>query len=462
METSTTFRLNGETVTLSGVEPTQSLLRWLRARGLSGAKEGCGDGDCGACTVVWLECDQQGAAQLVAVNSCLLPMGALPGREVLTVEAVADGDQLHPAQAALTARGGSQCGYCTPGIVMSLLAGYYNGELSDHTTEGNLCRCTGYRPIREATAALAAQAQANDRFRVMLAQTRTTPEASRIGAFHNPLTLEDAIALKQQCPEAAFIAGATDLGVNLSRHQAVAPAFIALDRIAELQTLVIEADQVRIGAGVPLTRLKHELAGLIPALDEMLPWFAARQVRNRATLGGNLGSASPIGDFAPLLLALDASVQVQGPNGVREISIADFFLAYRKTAVARDELIVSIALPRTLARAQGFYKVAKRQTDDISIVAACFALDIDAERRVRHARLAFGGVAATPVRALAVEQALMGQTLDTARIEATRKALSAAFTPLSDHRASADYRRALCGNLFGKFAREKLGVEAMA
>ena len=462
METSTTFRLNGETVTLSGVEPTQSLLRWLRTRGLSGTKEGCGDGDCGACTVVWLECDQQGASQLVAVNSCLLPMGALPGREVLTVEAVADGDQLHPVQAALSAHNGSQCGYCTPGIVMSLLAGYYGGELSDHTTDGNLCRCTGYRPIREATSTLARQAQANDRFRLMLAQTRTAPAASRIGSFHSPVTLTDAIALKQHFPDAAFIAGATDLGVNLSRHQAVAPAFIALDRIAELQTLVIETDQVRIGAGVPLTRLEHELSGLIPALDDMLPWFAARQVRNRATIGGNLGSASPIGDFAPLLLALNATVQVQGPNGLREISIADFFLAYRKTALARDELIVSIRLPRATTQTQGFYKIAKRQTDDISIVAACFAIELDGEGRVRHVRLAFGGVAATPVRAHAVEQALMGQILDTARIEATRNALSAAFSPLSDHRASADYRRALCGNLFVKFAREKLGLEAMA
>ncbi|MCB1569382.1 MAG: FAD binding domain-containing protein, partial [Xanthomonadales bacterium] len=180
------------------------------------------------------------------------------------------------------------------------------------------------------------------------------------------------------------------------------------------------------------------------------------------TIGGNLGSASPIGDFAPLLLALNATVQVQGPNGLREISIADFFLAYRKTALARDELIVSIRLPRATTQTQGFYKIAKRQTDDISIVAACFAIELDGEGRVRHVRLAFGGVAATPVRAHAVEQALMGQILDTARIEATRNALSAAFSPLSDHRASADYRRALCGNLFVKFAREKLGLEAMA
>ncbi|MCB1567644.1 MAG: FAD binding domain-containing protein [Xanthomonadales bacterium] len=450
-------------MTLSGVEPTQSLLRWLRTRGLSGTKEGCGDGDCGACTVVWLECDQPGASQLVAVNSCLLPMGALPGREVLTVEAVADGDQLHPVQAALSAHNGSQCGYCTPGIVMSLLAGYYGGELSDHTTDGNLCRCTGYRPIREATSTLARQAQANDRFRLMLAQTRTAPAASRIGSFHSPVTLTDAIALKQHFPDAAFIAGATDLGVNLSRHQAVAPAFIALDRIAELQTLVIETDQVRIGAGVPLTRLEHELSGLIPALDDMLPWFAARQVRNRATLGGNLGTASPIGDLLPALLAMDATVHCRSASGARDVPIDQFFLGYRQTALRPDELIEAVTLPRRDHWTIRAYKVAKRQTDDISIVAAVFGIERDADGLVCQARLAFGGVAAVPVRATAAEAALLGQPLDMAQAERVAKMLGAAFTPLSDLRASADYRRALCGNLFVKFVRaQAAGQEAIA
>ncbi len=458
----TTFALNGQAVDLDGEDPTQSLLRWLRGRRLTGTKEGCGDGDCGACTVVLVEADAAGASRFVPVNSCLLPVGALPGREVLTVEALAQGESLHPVQQALVDHAGSQCGYCTPGFVMSLFAGYYDGELSDHAIEGNLCRCTGYRPIRDAAGALRRHPRAADRFTAQLAMPRTAPAAAALGSFHSPATLTDALALKSAHPEAAFLAGGTDLGVNLSRGQAVAPAFIALDRIAELHLIEQGDDAVRIGAGVPLTRIERELAGLFPALDDLLPWFAARQVRNRATLGGNLGSASPIGDLAPVLLALDASVELAGPDGRRTVALADFFLDYRKTVRAPHEILVAAILPRRGDLVQAGYKIAKRQTDDISIVAAAFAVARDARGRVEHARLAFGGVAATPVRALEVESSLLGKPLDAAAVETARAALARAFSPLSDHRAGADYRRALCGNLFARFAREKLGVEDAA
>ena len=454
----TTFQLNGQAVDLSGDDPTQSLLRWLRARHLTGTKEGCGDGDCGACTVVLRETDEAGDTRAVAVNSCLLPIGLLPGRDVLTVEALAQGEALHPVQEALVEHAASQCGYCTPGIVMSLYAGHCGGELSDLTTEGNLCRCTGYRPIRAATLALRAQAPQP----VPLPVAAAPADAARLGDFHSPATLDQALALKAAQPDAAFIAGATDLGVNLSRGQAVAPTLIALDRIAELRGIEIDGASVTIGAGVPLTRLERELAGLFPALDDLLHWFAARQVRNRATLGGNLGSASPIGDLAPVLLALDADLELAGPEGRRRVALAEFFLDYRKTQRRSDEIIVSALLPRRADLAQAGYKIAKRQTDDISIVAAAFALARDDDGVVTHVRLAFGGVAATPVRARGVEAALLGKPLDAAAVEACRSALRQAFTPLSDHRASADYRRALCGNLFARFAREKLGVEGVA
>ena len=462
MNQATTFTLNGRPVELSGDAPTQSLLRWLRQHHLAGTKEGCGDGDCGACTVVLVEADGAGGSRFVSVNSCLLPMGALPGREVLTVEALADGAVLHPVQRAMVDCAGSQCGYCTPGFVMSLFAGYYGGELSDHTTEGNLCRCTGYRSIRDATSALRLHPREADRFDGLLDVPRAAAGSALLGTFHSPVALEEAIALKQAMPEAAFIAGGTDLGVNLSRGQAVAPAFIALDRIAELHAIDVDATQVRIGAGVPLTRIEHELAGLFPALDDLLPWFAARQVRNRATFGGSLGSASPIGDLAPVLLALDGTLELAGPQGRRSVMAADFFLDYRKTVRAPDEMIVAVTLPHREEVVQAGYKIAKRQTDDISIVAAVFALACDARGVVTHARLAFGGVAATPKRALDVEAALLGKPLDAAAVETARAALTQAFSPLSDHRASADYRRALCGNLFAKFAREKLGVEGVA
>ena len=456
MTTDCQFRLNRACVALRDTDPTESLLRWLKRQRLAGTKEGCADGDCGACTVALLETDAEGKPHYQAINSCLLPMGALPGRNVFTVEALAaDETCLHPVQQALVDCAGSQCGYCTPGFVMSLFAGYYGGELDDTTTEGNLCRCTGYRPIRAATQQLAALAPATDDFHAELAQA-TRPGSAALGRYFSPATLDEALALRTQHADAVWIGGGTDLGVALSHGKRVAPAFIALDRIAELQQLHIAADTVRIGAGVALSVLETRLAGLFPALDQMLPWFAARQVRNRATLGGNLGTASPIGDLLPLLLALEATVHLRGAQGARDVAIGDYFLDYRKTARQPDELICAVTLPRRANTLTAAYKVAKRQTDDISIVAAVFALELDAQGTVRHARLAYGGVDAIPRRARRVEDLLQGKLLDDALLGQALALLRGEFQPLSDHRAGAGYRRALCANLFAKFIAEHL------
>lgn len=455
MDYSPSFRINGRDIALAGTDPRQSLLRWLQQQRLSGTKEGCGDGDCGACTVALVNVQADGSSRYQAVNSCLLPMGSLPGREVLTVEALAEGDQLHPVQQAMVDCAGSQCGYCTPGFVMSLFVGTHDGVLDDSVIEGNLCRCTGYRPIREAARRLSESPNAPDRFHASLAMPRTPLPTAELGTYFSPTSIDDALEFKTQCPEAAWIAGGTDLGVNLSRGQAVAPAFIALDRIAELNVLEIGDRIVRIGAGVPLTRIERELQGIFPALDDVLPWFAGRQVRNRATFGGNLGSASPIGDLLPVLLALDATVHLRGPQGVREIAAGEFFLDYRKTARHADELVTAVSLPRAGNRINAGYKVAKRQTDDISIVVAAFALDLDERKRITRPRLAFGGVAATPLRARAVEDFLDGRVLDAATAAEASGRLHEAFTPISDHRASAEYRRALCGSLFARFVAER-------
>jgi xanthine dehydrogenase iron-sulfur cluster and FAD-binding subunit A len=274
-------------------------------------------------------------------------------------------------------------------------------------------------------------------------------------SFHSPTTVAEALALKAAHADAAWIAGATDLGVALSRGQRVASVLIGLDRIVELHRLDVAADHVRIGASVPLSRLERELAGIFPALDQMLPWFAARQIKNRATLGGNLGSASPIGDLLPWLLAHDAIVEVVGPAGARELAIDGYFLDYRKTALQPDELIVGVRVPR-LNSIQAAGKVAKRQTDDISIVAAVFALGLDTQRRIESVRLAYGGVAAIPRRAARTEAYLRGRTLDGITVEAACTLLRDEFTPLDDHRASADYRRALCAGLFARFVEEWL------
>ncbi len=448
------FILNGRAESLVGADPRQSLLRWLKQKRLHGTKEGCADGDCGACTVALVDVHADGSAHYQAVNSCLLPMGSLPGREVVTVEALADGERLHPAQQALVDCSGSQCGYCTPGFVMSLFVAGHSGEAGDTAIEGNLCRCTGYLPIRAAAQRLAETPLPPDRFAAAIAAPRPPLPTVALDRYFSPTSVSAALALKAQHPEAVWIAGATDLGVNLSRGQPVAPAFIALDRIAELQGIDVGDEAVRIGAGVPLTRIEHALHGMFRALDDMLPWFAARQVRNRASFGGNLGSASPIGDLLPILLALDARIHLRGVRGERTLAADGFFLDYRKTLRTDDELIVAVSLPRTTQRITASYKVAKRQSDDISIVAASFALERDAEGRVAQVRLAFGGVAAIPLRALAVEEFLRGKTLDAHTVSEAGALLRNAFTPLSDHRASADYRRELCANLFARFVAE--------
>ena len=454
MNPNSRFLLNGEQTSLDGADPRESMLRWLKRNQLTGTKEGCADGDCGACTVVLRERNALGKAEYRAVNSCLLPVGMLAGREVLTVEALAEGETLHPVQQALVEHAGSQCGYCTPGFVMSLFAGLHGGELGDAAFEGNLCRCTGYQPIRRAAAALADAPAIPDRFSAALANAAPALPAAQVGVLHSPATLAGALALKSAHPEAVFIAGATDLGVRLSHGDEVAPVLIALDRIDELQQLAISDDRVCIGAGVSLSRIERELAGVFPALDQMLHGFAARQVRNRATLGGNLGSASPIGDLLPVLLALDAIIVCQGGAGVREIAVADFFTGYRKTVLASDELIAEVRIPRVPGTLNASLKLARRATDDISIVAAVFAIRLDEASRVVHARLAFGGVAATPVRAVQAEVALGGRRLDADTVAEVGALLEQSFTPLDDHRASAAYRRALCRNLFERFVAE--------
>jgi xanthine dehydrogenase small subunit len=449
----TAFTLNGRSVDLAGSEPTETLLRWLGRQGLTGTKEGCADGDCGACTVAVMAPDGNGRMSLQAWNSCLVPLGVLPGRNVVTVEGLAEGEVLHPAQQAMVDCAGSQCGYCTPGFVMSLFAAWHQGRLDDAAIEGNLCRCTGYFPIRRAMAQLAQHEAGNDRLAAALARAQP-PAPTALGSFVSPTQIDDAIALKQKYPDAVFVAGATDYAVGLGHRDVEGVAHIALDRIAELARIEITTERVVVGAGAPLDAIAQRLAGVFPALDLMLPWFGGRQVRARATLGGNLGTASPIGDLLPVLLALDAEIHLAGPAGRRSVAGADFFLDYRRTQRAADELITHVVLPRRMASINASYKVSKRATDDISIVAAAFAHECEAGGEVCHVRLAYGGVAPVPIRAREVEAFLIGRRLDPATIKVACARLQATFAPISDHRASADYRRRLAGNLFARYVAE--------
>lgn len=429
------------------------LLEYLREQGLVGSKEGCGDGDCGACTVVLVAKDAEGKAQYQAMNSCLMPLASVADRSVWTVEGIS-AHGLHPVQEAMIKTGGSQCGYCTPGFIMSMFAAYYSGEKNDLAVEGNLCRCTGYLPIREALYALP-KVTDSDPFLTHLNQLQRL-ETAALEGFYYPTSLGDVFELLKRHPEASLIAGATDLGLELANQNRAFHGFISLERVAELKVINNDTEALEIGAGIPLSQIETNLHGLFPALDEMLHWFAARQIRNRATIGGNLGTASPIGDLAPVLLALNARIKLASARGERILELATFFTGYRQTLRQPDEVIVSVLIPKTLPekasqRHSFSYKVGKRGTDDISIVAAAFCIDVDAENKIVQARLAYGGVAATPIRALEPETWLDGKPWNHETVKEVKVQLATAFTPLSDFRGSASYRKRLVANLFEKF-----------
>lgn len=446
------FVLNGQPVGVE-VESTQAtLLDFLRDRGLTGAKEGCAEGECGACTVVVVT-DANGRSEYRPVNSCLMFLPMAAGHEILSIEALAAGGRLAEAQAAMAAAGGSQCGYCTPGFVMSLFAEHYrpdrSGPIDPTAMAGNLCRCTGYRPIRDAAQALG-PAPADD-FRDRLSRPAPVLGAVSIDGFSRPATLDACVALLAADPSATLIAGATDLAVDANLRRRRWPHLVSLDAIAELHEVVEVPSAVRIGAAVPLSDLAHRWRTAPPVIEEWLDLFASPPIRHRATLGGNLATASPIGDSAPLLLALDAIVHVMGGNGRRSLPISEFFTGYRKTALHPGELIESVEIPTPVSQSIRFFKVAKRRLDDISTVAAAMAVDCDSAGRVRRARFAFGGMAATPVPLTDIEGGIAGQPWTMEAVERVQQRIERSLNPRSDHRGSREYRLQVAQRLVEKF-----------
>jgi xanthine dehydrogenase small subunit len=465
--------LNGQTLRVDerDIDPHTTVLEFLRARGLVGSKEGCAEGECGACAVALVRPGPDGQTTYLPVNSCLTLVGSVLGGELLTVEGVRPRPgELHPVQAAMVEHGGSQCGYCTPGFVVSMFAEFYRRERpawDPESVAGNLCRCTGYRPIRDAMRSLGEPAQ-DDRFRQRLEQPVaplaglalcrfTQPVGlsdTRVHRLLRPSTLAELLELRASEPEAKLVAGGTDVVVEINQRHARWPTLLSLEAVAELRTITVHDEHIDIGAGVTLSQLEQQLAHAVPLFDELFPLFSSRLIRNRATLGGNLANASPIGDSPPVLLALDAELELRSDAGARMLGIDEFFLGYRKTALRPDEILTSIRVPRRVPTLSHFYKVSKRVLDDISTVAAAFALDLDADQCISKARLAYGGVAATPMRAHAVERALLGRTWTRETVAAVAPMLADTFTPMADHRGSADYRRAMVVRLFEKFEHE--------
>lgn len=450
------FTLNGKEVTVQGVDPHTNLLTWLRQSGLTGSKEGCAEGECGACAVALVRPDAAGRTRYEAVNSCLLLLPSLHAQEVVTVEGIGLPEKLHPVQAAMT-QGGSQCGYCTPGFVVSLFAEYYRPGREGFDLEalgGNLCRCTGYRPIRDAAYSLGTP-DPEDPLRKRLEEPAPAPGPLEytLGSrrFYRPTTLQGLFDVLKMHPQARLIAGGTDLAVEANLRFSRWDVLVSVEAIPEMGRIDWDADNLEIGAAVPLSRIEEEVRGKLPLLEELLPLFASRLLRNRATLGGNLGTASPIGDSPPVLLALGALVRVASATGQRLVPIDEFFTGYRKTALGPGEVILSVQIPRPFPEIGRFYKVAKRHQDDISTVAGAFALELADNGTVSRIRIAYGGVAATPIRAQLTEAALVGKPWNLAAVQAASRVLATEFKPISDHRGSAEYRSAMVVKLLEKF-----------
>lgn len=449
--------VNGQSRSLAGAEPPTTALDWLRSIGLTGAKEGCAEGECGACSVLFARPGVEAPTEWTAVNACLIPAASLAGQELVTAEGLGEPDALHPVQQEMAVRGGSQCGYCTPGFVCSMAAEYYrpgrceSGVFDHHALSGNLCRCTGYRPILDAAEALGTPVEGDH---LSFRTTAPPPSAGpvEVPGYVRPATLADALASLAE-PGAVPLAGSTDLGVEANLGGARPGLLVAIDQLPELRVLTQGDDYVDIGAALSLTEIERRLDGAVPLLDAVFPQFASRLIRNGATIGGNIGTASPIGDLPPALLALDASVVLVSAAGERVVPLADYFTGYRETVLQPGELIARLRVPLPLAPLTGFHKIAKRRFDDISSVAVAFAIEV-VDGHVERAAIGLGGVAATPIRATAAEAALVGQRWDDATVDSAARALAGAGTPIDDHRASAAFRTAMLGQALRKLFAE--------
>ncbi|WP_431710596.1 xanthine dehydrogenase small subunit [Glutamicibacter uratoxydans] len=462
--------------------PHTNALDFLRSSGLTASKEGCAEGECGACSILVAREDANGT-RWTALNSCLLPAAALDGQEVITAEGLGHDAELHAVQEQMAAGGGSQCGYCTPGFICSMAAEYYRPERTApsagkaeadhqcgpngfdlHSLSGNLCRCTGYRPIRDAAFALgdpatedplAARREQPAPQAVATDITRPDTPNGEIGRYRRPANLSEALRILETEPEVVLLSGSTDWGVDVNLKGARAKSVLAIDRLSELRQLHNTDTHIEIGAACTLSELERNLAGRIPLLGKLFGQFASRLIRNSATIGGNLGTGSPIGDTPPALLALDAELLLASNSGSRYVRLSEYFTGYRQTVRQPDELIAAIRIPLPLAKLTSFQKIAKRRFDDISSVAIGYAVTVH-DGHITQARIGLGGVAATPIRALATEAALAGKEWNLSTVRDAAAVMADEGTPMDDHRASARYRQAMLASSLERFYAEQL------
>ena len=455
----TRFLLDGEIMDVESAA-TDTVLDYLRGPlRRTGTKEACAEGDCGACTVVVGELNGEDV-QWRAVNACILFVPMLDGKALKTVESLSQGGKLHPVQRALADNGGSQCGFCTPGFVMSLYARSIGAVGTEGTAvkdviAGNLCRCTGYGPILEAGEANPAE-PSDDRATADLLRT-IAPVRSGPGWFA-PQTADELAALMLDHPQARIVAGATDIGLWVTKHLRDLGTIIFIADIADLKTITEEADGLTLGAGVRYSEAREALARLHPDLGELVRRIGGLQVRNTGTIGGNIANGSPIGDMPPALIALGAELTLRRGDERRTIPLESYFLSYGKQDRQAGEWVESIRIPRpapgTLIR---IAKLSKRFDSDISSLLGAFAIRIE-DGTVAEARIAFGGMAGIPSRAPAAEAALIGQPWSEATIEAATQALAQDYQPLSDLRGSSEYRLTAAANLLRRLWLNEPGL----
>ena len=453
------FLLDDEIVTIDNAQATASVLDLLRYRlRRTGTKEGCAEGDCGACTVLLGELDGE-TIKWRAVNSCILFVPMLDGKALRTVESLSPDGALHPVQRALVERHGSQCGFCTPGFVMSLYgrsigsAGTKDEPVAD-VIAGNLCRCTGYGPILDAGEAVP-PGEADDS--AVVTRLRGIARDGTGSDWFAPRTADELAALLNAHPDARIIAGATDVGLWVTKQHRDLGTVIFIGDVVDLRTIAEDDSGLTIGAGVRYTEARAALARLHPDLGELVRRIGGLQVRNAGTIGGNIANGSPIGDMPPALIALGATLTLRRGDARRVIPLEDFFIRYGVQDRAPGEFVESVHVPRpgadTIVR---IVKLSKRFDSDISAVCGAFAITVE-QGRVTAARIAFGGMAGTPSRAASCEAALIGQDWSEATVEAAAAALANDYTPLTDARGSSDYRSIVAANLLRRLWAEQSG-----
>jgi xanthine dehydrogenase small subunit len=465
-----------------------TLLQYLRQNGLTGTKEGCASGDCGACTVLLR--DKVGAAALIAVNSCITPMLQLAGKQVITVEGLTAGQPLQAVQQQLIDKHGSQCGFCTPGFVMSLAA-WLENRICEHgamvqvsatalraevveAIAGTLCRCTGYKPIIEAGMAAALEmTEAGSQFQSLLslksdipgqmATEQSEPVASgeavkKAPVMMRPGNLQELDANLMRWPQARLCAGGTDLLLEKTQQGKPLDCLVSCLEVKEMTACSTTEKALLIGAAASYSVIEQYCQLIWPDLGQFLKRFGSPQIRNRATLGGNLATASPVGDMSPLLMVMNASVIVRSVQGVeRSIAVGEFFNGYRQTVLNDGEYIRAVSIGLEAFKGfRRFFKNSKRTMDDISTVMGAFYLDVSSSR-VREARIAYGGLAAIPIRVKVVEDFLVGKELSQACISRAQTLLQGDINPLSDVRASADYRSHIAASMLSRALREQSG-----